>query len=582
MLQRIQNAKVGLKIGFSLLVLLALLGLVGGSSYYSIQMIAGEINAIKVASERATFAAKAENQYTGAVLEIRRFIADGHDQYAANCEEKLNNVLTLEKQILALTEESKNQSTVTLIEKTTTYTNVVTKQLIPLLREQYQAKQAGNMERANELLIQTSKITKEQTPNAQGIQKGLNVIVEENSNLMNTAVQSSKDYAASSVYKIIGISIIALLIGIGLSLLLTRMVVNPLRSVIAHLNEMTKGNFAIQVEDTFLSRRDEFGNLASALMSLIHNMRALLTQVQTGAEQVAAASEQLTASADQSAQAANQVAGSITDVAKGTEEQLVTTNETSAVVQQMSASIQQVAANANEVAGQSAKAAAKASEGNHSVNQAVQQMAQIEQTVTKSADIVTKLGERSKEIGQIVDTISGIASQTNLLALNAAIEAARAGEQGRGFAVVAEEVRKLAEQSQDAAKQIAALINEIQGDTDNAVVAMNNGTREVKLGAEGVNVSGQAFREIADLITNVSDQVKEISVSIEQMATGSQQIVGSVKKIDDLSKRASGQAQTVSAATEEQSASMEEIAASSQSLAKMAQTLQDAVGKFKI
>jgi methyl-accepting chemotaxis protein len=195
---------------------------------------------------------------------------------------------------------------------------------------------------------------------------------------------------------------------------------------------------------------------------------------------------------------------------------------------------------------------------------------------------VTTLGERSKEIGQIVDTISGIAGQTNLLALNAAIEAARAGEQGRGFAVVAEEVRKLAEQSQDAAKQIAVLISEIQSDTDRAVVAMEDGTREVMLGAEVVNDSGKAFQEIADMVTNVSSQIREISVSIEQMAVGSQQIVESVKEMDELSKKSSGEAQTVSAATEEQSASMEEIASSSQALAHLAMNLREAVSKFQI
>jgi methyl-accepting chemotaxis protein len=168
------------------------------------------------------------------------------------------------------------------------------------------------------------------------------------------------------------------------------------------------------------------------------------------------------------------------------------------------------------------------------------------------------------------------------LALNAAIEAARAGEQGRGFAVVAEEVRRLAEQSQDAAKQIATLIREIQGDTDKAVEAMNDGTREVKLGAEVVNAAGQAFQEIVELIKKVSGRMQEISSPIEQLAAGSQQIVESVKSIDELSIRASGESQTVSAATEEQSASVEEIAAASQSLTKLAQELQEIVVKFRV
>jgi methyl-accepting chemotaxis protein len=195
---------------------------------------------------------------------------------------------------------------------------------------------------------------------------------------------------------------------------------------------------------------------------------------------------------------------------------------------------------------------------------------------------VANLGERSVQIGQIVDTISGIAGQTNLLALNAAIEAARAGEQGRGFAVVADEVRKLAEQSQDATKQIADLIQEIQGETDKAVVAMNQGTHEVKVGTEVVSVAGQAFGEITLLITQVSDQIQDISAAIQQVTSGSQLIVSSVQDIDGISKKVAEEAETVSAATEEQSASMEEIAASSQSLAKMARDLEAAVSKFTV
>jgi methyl-accepting chemotaxis protein len=397
------------------------------------------------------------------------------------------------------------------------------------------------------------------------------------------AQKSNVDNKASfekSIHIVISIILVSLVI-LGLSgWYITKIIANPLNTIVLVCKELAAGDF--QDKPRRILRKDEVGQVADALANTRDAIRKLMKHINESSELLAASSEELTASADQSAQAANQVASSITDVAHGAEEQLSVADSTSAVVQQMSASIQQVSVNANEVSGQSAQASTKADEGNKSVSKAINQMAHIEQTVTTSALVVAKLGERSKEIGQIVDTISGIASQTNLLALNAAIEAARAGEQGRGFAVVAEEVRKLAEQSQDAAKHIGKLIGEIQGETDRAVVAMNDGTREVKLGAEVVNDTGKAFQEIASLVNKVSSQTKEISAAIEQMAIGSQQIVGSVKKIDELSKRASSEAQTVSAATEEQSASMEEIASSSQSLAHLAMDLREAVGKFQI
>lgn len=361
---------------------------------------------------------------------------------------------------------------------------------------------------------------------------------------------------------------------------ITKIITQPLNELSLVCDELANGDF--RDKPRRVNRTDEIGKVADALVAMRSNVRTLMKKIDVSVEQVAAASEELTASADQSAQAATQVAGSIVDVAQGMGEQLSITGDASAVIRQMSASIQQVAANASDVSGQSALAAKKANEGNIAADKAVQQMAHIEQTVTSSAGIVAKLGERSKEIGQIVDTIAGIAGQTNLLALNAAIEAARAGEQGRGFAVVAEEVRKLAEQSQDAAKQIATLIGEIQGDTDKAVIAMGEGSQEVKMGAEIVNASGRAFHEITKLVTQVSDQVKDMSMAVDKMAIGSQQIVSSVQQIDELSKKASSEAQSVSAATEEQSASMEEIAASSQALAHLAMDLRDAVNKFQV
>jgi len=378
---------------------------------------------------------------------------------------------------------------------------------------------------------------------------------------------------------VLGILGAGLVVGIAGAVLITRPILTSIRQGVTYAESLAQGVFNQELK---VSAHDEIGQLLQSLAKASASLRSLLRQVADSAESVAFSSEELTASAEQSAQAANQVATTITSVAQGAQNQVQAVNVTTAAVEHMSASIQQMAANANLVTDVTGRTANSAEQGKQSVEAAIQQMNSIEQTVIRSAQVVTTLGARSKEIGQIVDTISGIASQTNLLALNAAIEAARAGEQGRGFAVVAEEVRKLAEQSQEAAKQIATLIAEIQTETSHAVEAMDGGTREVKVGAQVVNTAGQAFKEIAELIQQVSLQVKEISAAIEQLAAGSEQIVASARDIDRVSKDTAAETQTVSAATEEQSASMEEIAASSQTLAKMAEELQNAVQKFTI
>lgn len=387
--------------------------------------------------------------------------------------------------------------------------------------------------------------------------------------------------AISALTMITSITIVVILAITSLIIMwYARRIARPIKELETAARRIAGGD--ISLSRLSIDSNDEIGRLGQSFEQMTVNLRSLIQKIASATNQVGASAEELSTSSRESAEASNQVAAVIGEVAAGAEKQLKAVDDAASVVEQMSAGVQQIAANANTVAGSSAKSADAAQEGSKAVEKAVMQMSYIAKTVTQSAEMVTKLGERSEEIGQIVDTIAGIAGQTNLLALNAAIEAARAGEQGRGFAVVAEEVRKLAEQSEQAAKQIASLVTEIRQDTHSAVLAMNEGTQQVEVGTEVVNNAGETFKEIYSLFNAVSTQIQEISAAIEELASGSQHIVNSVREIDDISKNTASQAQTVSAATEEQSATSEGIAASSQALSRMSEELTDAVSKFKV
>lgn len=415
------------------------------------------------------------------------------------------------------------------------------------------------------------------------IAKDWNAKLDEYKKQKDDSIANSLDTAVATGYSARLVALIAAIFAAVLGMLIgffaARSIARPIDEISLAAHKVAAGDLTEQV---YSNRQDEIGDLAAAFNAMVLNLKKLIEKVTVNAEQVAASSEELTANSEQSTQATMQIATSITDVAAGAAEQTETANSASAVVEQMSAGIQQIAANASHVAESSSKVTDKARNGDRKAEEAVSQMNKIENTVNSSAQVIAKLGERSKEIGQIVDTISEISGQTNLLALNAAIEAARAGEHGKGFAVVAEEIRKLAEQSQGAAQRIADLIGQIQGETEKAVIAMNEGTQEVKIGAKVIHDTGIAFKEIMGAVGQVTDEVKAISTAIQQMASGSQQIVVSVKKIDELSKKSAGETQGISAATEEQLASMEEISTSSQALAKLAGDLQASVMKFRI
>lgn len=376
------------------------------------------------------------------------------------------------------------------------------------------------------------------------------------------------------------VSVIILLLIVAITFLMSRRAIQPIVELNAAAARIAAGD--LQQSDVPVMLKNEIGQLANSFETMRGKINQLVRHIHTSAEQLAATSEQFAASAQESATASQKVAASINQVSRGADQQNQAVNDAVEISNYMSKTVNNLAASVQEVFTLVETTTLAADSGRQAIGQAVTQMEMVGQEASQAQHVVNRLADSSRKIGEIVSVISGIAGQTNLLALNAAIEAARAGEQGRGFAVVADEVRKLAEQSEAAAKEIATLISANQSEIENAVQAMNAGTQGTERGVAVVSEAGETFSKIAELVEAVASKVRAEDTAFQAMIKENQKILSAIQQIAEVSQTVTAETQTVSAATEEQLATMEEIASTSQVLAKMANDLQVGVSKFRV
>ncbi|EOR24181.1 MULTISPECIES: methyl-accepting chemotaxis protein [Niallia] len=349
-----------------------------------------------------------------------------------------------------------------------------------------------------------------------------------------------------------------------------RIIISPLKKLLHSTKKITEGELDIEISKT---SNDEIGQLTDEFILMKEFIRNLVQKVNETSEHINTSAEKLTANTVETSYVSEQISSAIQSVAAGSEEQTKGMEFIVDAVAVVNDEIKDITKNTEEMVKSTNNTVLKAKEGQAVVDNTVTQMSLIQNSVKESNNSIVLLQERSQEIGQFLNVITEIADQTNLLALNAAIEAARAGEAGKGFAVVAEEVRKLAEQSNESAKQIAVLVNEIQKDTLSSVKTMKRVTEEVKDGINITNDTKEKFTIISESMLTMSDQMKNILEAANKISTNIVEVAGSVDQVTGIAKENSQNSMNVSEASQEQLAAIEEITSSTKSLAKIADDL---------
>jgi methyl-accepting chemotaxis protein len=328
-----------------------------------------------------------------------------------------------------------------------------------------------------------------------------------------------------------------------------RAMIDYLRETAAAAGRVADGDLTVEVEPK--SERDALG---TAFAKMAASLRKLLGAVNQSVVSVSSASRRMATTSEEAGRAVDEIANAVGEVAHGAERQVAMV----AASKRSGEESAEAAGQAHELAEEGVRAAAEASEA----------MRELRDSSQEVSEAIGQLATRSERIGEIVDTITGIAAQTNLLALNAAIEAARAGEQGRGFAVVAEEVRKLAEESQQAAAMIAGLVDEMQTETRRAVAVVEGGVTRTENGTAVVERARETFLQIGESVRVVNDRIAEIVRATDEVAS--------------VAEQSSSSTEEVSATSEETSASTQEIAASARQLAETATELEELVSHFRL
>ncbi|MBE7927244.1 HAMP domain-containing methyl-accepting chemotaxis protein [Pseudomonas saudiphocaensis] len=373
--------------------------------------------------------------------------------------------------------------------------------------------------------------------------------------ISDTLYQQQQERMSSesdSAHLSLGISAaLALLLGVAAAWLITRQITLPLQETLADVERIASGDLATR---RAVTRRDEMGTLQRGIQSMGETLRELIGGIRDGVSQISSAAEELSAVTTQTSAGANS--------------QREETDQVATAMHEMSATVHEVARNAEQAAQAATEADIQARDGNRLAAEVVTQIERMANEVIRSSEAMTALQRDSDKIGSVMGVIRTVAEQTNLLALNAAIEAARAGEAGRGFAVVADEVRGLAQRTQQSTEEIEQLVSALHSGTQQVASIMQSSRELTESSVELTRQTGSALADITTTVSNIQAMNQQIATAAEEQSAVAEEISRSVVHVRDVSE------QTASAS--------EQTAAATHELARLGSQLQSMVSRFRI
>ncbi len=381
----------------------------------------------------------------------------------------------------------------------------------------------------------------------------LNDIVEAEEVLIKVREKEQQDTSDFTTnFSVLG-TLVAALVGISVALFVTRGILVPIKATNNILQDIAEGDGDLTIRVP-VNTQDEVGDLGKRFNTFVEKLQGIIGEIADATSQLASGTDQM--------------AATMQKTSTGVSNQKQETIMVATAITEMAATVQEVARNAEGASSAADAADCEAKEGGRVVNSTIQAIAELSTEIEKSSSVMATLKQNSENIGTVLDVIKSIAEQTNLLALNAAIEAARAGEQGRGFAVVADEVRTLAQRTQQSTKEIETFIDELQSGAEQAVEVMSQSRERAGNSVDRAQQAGETLTSITQAVNTINQMNTQIATASEEQSCVSEEIQRNVINIQDVA--------------EETSASVEETSKASAELARLGEKLNTLVGQFKI